>query len=454
VNDQQINEFLGQVDVPFPIAPLRKASTHFSWHTVDGSAVAGLDYVGGSGTDDRMASLLIIYDEVAEGPETFFVDITDLSTLIPNKTRVTITIVDTQSLPRISIEDMTVLEGAAGTRTTVRLPVRLSVPAPVPVAFEIELSGTADSTDGFLATPRKMVIPRGASRVDLEVTIVGDDVDEPDEDFRVRIVLPHFAVVDDGRSSLSIIDDDPGTVPYVSVYNVRVGETTGADTLATFAVQLAAPQPQEVRVQWYTFDVSANAGPDYDLGFGTLVFPPGEVTKSIDVTVHGDGIAERLEKFALTLWQPSGVVLGRSKAEGAIVDDDTAFPDVTLDAVTVAVSDVRIAEGSGGSTDAVFTLTLDEASPATVQISVATESQSATAGSDYEPRSAIVTFSPGQTTGTFVVRVFSDAFFEPDETFSLRLTAIGAFLNGRDAAVCTIVDDDLPDQDHRRSVRH
>jgi hypothetical protein len=111
----------------------------------------------------------------------------------------------------------------------------------------------------------------------------------------------------------------------------------------------------------------------------------------------------------------------------------------------LAVNDVTVTEGTGGApTPATFTVSLlGGASPTAVSVNYATANGTATAPADYAATSGTVTFAPGETSKTVTVPVVPDAVDEPNETFTLNLSApsAGVFLvDGQ--GVGTIVDDD------------
>lgn len=87
-----------------------------------------------------------------------------------------------------------------------------------------------------------------------------------------------------------------------------------------------------------------------------------------------------------------------------------------------ANGDGNFVERFGTSSVAVFTVTLDAASPTPVTLDYATASGAATSGSDFTPVSGTLTFAPGQTTRTILVPTLDDATAEPTETFSLNLS--------------------------------
>ena len=106
-------------------------------------------------------------------------------------------------------------------------------------------------------------------------------------------------------------------------------------------------------------------------------------------------------------------------------------------------SDVTQAEGSSGTTDLVFTVSLTASSGQSVGVDFETQDGTAmTAGSDYTATSGTLTFDPGETSKTVTVAATGDATFEPDEDFTLRLSnATGATI-ADDTGLGTIQNDD------------
>ncbi|MDB9521023.1 esterase-like activity of phytase family protein, partial [Dolichospermum circinale CS-1225] len=89
----------------------------------------------------------------------------------------------------------------------------------------------------------------------------------------------------------------------------------------------------------------------------------------------------------------------------------------------LSISDVTVVEG----TDAVVTVTLNEASTSNVTVNYATTAGTATAGTDYSaaPGNALsgtLTFAPGQTSKTITFKTTGDTIAEADERFTVTLT--------------------------------
>ncbi len=120
---------------------------------------------------------------------------------------------------------------------------------------------------------------------------------------------------------------------------------------------------------------------------------------------------------------------------------------------SVSVNDTRLdPEGSTGTTDMVFTLTLSSALTRAVTVSYSTSNGTATTtvggtspqdNEDYIPLTASVTFAPGEVTKSVSVQIVGDTFDESDEeTLFLNLTGAtnASILDGLGEG--RIVDDD------------
>ncbi|MBP0003767.1 MAG: hypothetical protein J7642_08605, partial [Cyanobacteria bacterium SBC] len=92
---------------------------------------------------------------------------------------------------------------------------------------------------------------------------------------------------------------------------------------------------------------------------------------------------------------------------------NTLYGSLALDIGTVAVptlsiEDVEVLEGDAGTTPAVFTVTLSQASTETVTVDYATADDTALAGEDYTAQSGTLTFAPGELTQSISIDVLGD----------------------------------------------
>ena len=127
----------------------------------------------------------------------------------------------------------------------------------------------------------------------------GDILDEFDETFTVDLLNPVNAPIADDQGLGTITDDD--AAPGVSVNDISIPEGDVGSTTATFTVALGAPSALPVTVDVTTQDGTATAPDDYDALATSLLFAPGDTSKTVDVTVHGDTTKEGNETFTLQL---------------------------------------------------------------------------------------------------------------------------------------------------------
>jgi hypothetical protein len=150
-----------------------------------------------------------------------------------------------------------------------------------------------------------------------------------------------------------------------------------------------------------------------------VTFDPGQTTQTISVLVNGDRAGEPNETFVVNLIHAGGAAIGDGQGVGTIVDDE---PRLSID-------DVSKNEGSHGTTQFVFTVSLSSASDVGVSVNFTTADRTAQALEDYDARSGTLAFSAGETSKTVVVSVKGDRKVELNEEFYLNLSgAVGAFV--------------------------
>lgn len=226
----------------------------------------------------------------------------------------------------------------------------------------------------------------------------------------------------------------PGSVQFVFLLQ-SVQEQAG---VATITVSRTLGSADSGSVNFTATGGAAVAGSDFTATSGTLNFGPGETIKTFTVPIIDDDLDENSETITLTLNDPTGFTLGTRTSTVLNILDNDPTPGMLF-------SDVTVAEGDSGFTDAQFRLSLNRPSGRTVSVrfNAFGGGGSAFAGSDYEAvPSRTITFNPGETTKTSTVRVIGDTVVEPVETFlaSLSLPTNVTILDN--SAVGTIIDDD------------
>ena len=159
----------------------------------------------------------------------------------------------------------------------------------------------------------------------IQVAVVDDDLDEPDEVFAVVLSDVQGAATLGTVSAVGTIRDDDEP-PALTVEDAAGNEDVGA---LEFAVTLSAPSGVEVSAAYATADDSATAGSDYTAAAGTVVFLPGEVSQTIRVAILDDEVHEAdQETFELSLSALVNATAAQASATGTIRDDDLAPPSI------------------------------------------------------------------------------------------------------------------------------
>jgi hypothetical protein len=204
--------------------------------------------------------------------------------------------------------------------------------------------------------------------------------------------------------------------PVISIADASVAEGNAGTTTLTFNLALSVQTSETVTVQWTTADDTAtDLDNDYEPAGGTISFPPLATTATIQVPVNGDTKHEPNERFFVNLSSPQYAKLPDTQAVGTILNDE---PDPQM-----SIGDAQVVEGNSGTTNAVFTVTLSYPSSGTVSATWTIKPGSAVEISDYLAGGGTVTFAAGLVTQPVTVQVVGDSLPEPDETFTVELSA-------------------------------
>ena len=341
-------------------------------------------------------------------------------------------------LPTISINDVTITEGDAGT-LTLNFTVTQTGKGKSSVRFATA-EDTASSPDDFVARTGTLRFAGGHRRSKVAITIVGDTLDEANERFFVRLSNPIGATISNGEGTGTITDNDaPPTVSSVASLTVPEGNT-GDTIFASIDLTLSAPSGRRVSVDFTTVDASATAGSDYEPTAGTLDFAVGQTMGSVVVPVLGDDDSEGDETFDVDLANPVHATLGAHPTVVTIQDNDPIPPGSAVLNVTGAT----VREGTGGTRTLTFTVTRSGETTTAVDVDYLTTNGTAIAPSDYASASGNLAFAANTTTATVQVQVVGDRRLERRrERFFVSLinpSAGAAIEHGQ--ATGLIIDDD------------
>ena len=382
--------------------------------TADGTALAGADYVFGSGmlelgahTKSRTVSIPTLQDDIEEPDEVLTVTLsTPVNAMLASGGDTAVgTIWDDDGLPTLTIADVVVGESAG--QAALRVSLNLPAPREVSVAYRTG-DGTATAVDDYSAASGTVTFARGTMSQSIAVAIIDDDFDEPDETFTVTLSDPFGTLVADDEATVTILDDDEA--PAVSVSDAVATEAQGE---LRFAVTLGRASNREVVVSYHTADDTALAGADYSEAVGQTTFVPGATALEVVVPVIDDTLVEADEEYLqLVMSVVRHATVADGDARGTILDDDLAppsqlgeLPRVDL-CVGGAPEDVVLASYFGGD-ELVYEV---ESSDPDVAVGVVSDGVLSVLPVSEGQATLVVTATnaKGRTSASFVVLVVSD----------------------------------------------
>lgn len=318
-------------------------------------------------------------------------------------------------MPSLSVNDVTVTEGDAGT-VTATFTVTQDIRGKSSIRYSTA-NGTATNPNDFLSRTGRLKFAGGHRTSKVAITVVGDTLDETNETFFFRLSSPVGATIADGEGKGTITDNDaPPSVS--SVATVDVPEGNAGDTqFASVDVTLSAPSGRTASVEYTTVDGSAAEGSDYEFAVGTLEFAPGQTIASIVVTVLGDDATEGDETFDVDISNPVNATLGTHPTVVTIKDNDPIPPGSAI----LNVTGETVREGNTGTTTLTFTVTRSGETTTPVNVDFQTTNGSALAPLDYVSNSGNVSFAATVTTATVDVQINGDRRLEHRERFFLSL---------------------------------
>lgn len=421
---------------------LSEFSPTFTAITSHGSAASG-DYTPiatsftiGPSESTKQVPIAIINDSFNEDDESFSITFsTTNANLQPFSTVVrTVAILNDDPLPSIQVlNPLAVTEGA-----NIPLAVQLSPVSGREVQVDYSTAdGSAQAPGDYTPISGTFIIPPFTPFATVQVPTIDDEVREGTETFVLQISNPVNAVSGAQSSANAIIhDNDP--LPVVSV-STPVGLVAESVTPRIFTASLDRLSDFEVTVQYATEDQSATSPDDYAPVSGTLVFAPGEASKTVEVVVIDDEMDEAAESFRLRISSPNGATLGMDHAVASINDNDP-LPVLSVSAPGPSVTESSATIG--------WTLTLDRPSQRNPRVDFIIAPGTATHPDDFNgPLSGQITFGKGQTSRTISLALVNDDVLEPDEDFEWSLTnAQPLTLNFEGASgTVTILNEDFPD---------
>ncbi|HEY2992252.1 MAG TPA: Calx-beta domain-containing protein [Methylomirabilota bacterium] len=291
------------------------------------TASAGSDYTStdvrvtfGPGDATKTVRIPILTDAVAEGNETFYVQLSDPQPIAVAKppqlgaqTLSTVTIVDAQPTVQLPAANFNATEGQPVATVTIQ---RTAPIGRLSVDFATS-DGTATSPADYRSTAGTVVFEAGVTSQSFTVPLVDNQAIEVDKQFTVTLSNLQFLTPSAAGTTLgprlsatvTIKENDRGGTFVVTGGTIQEGAQNQNSTfLATVSRVGGSGGPVLVRftadecgIFGSTCKFPAQRIVDFDPIDMDLTFLPGELSKRVPIVIHGNDIPEGSRAFQLTV---------------------------------------------------------------------------------------------------------------------------------------------------------
>ncbi|MFC4739871.1 gliding motility-associated C-terminal domain-containing protein, partial [Flavobacterium ponti] len=369
-------------------------------------------------------SIPITEDLIDEPDEVFNVVGTVISGNTSNTNPVgTVTIIDNDDTPMISIGSIVVNEGDG----TAVVTVSLSGPSSVATVVDIVTTTGTAGTDDYTTTITQVTIPAGSLSVTVSIPITEDLIDEPDEVFNVvGTVISGNTSNTNPVGTVTIIDNDD--TPMISIGSIVVNEGDGT---AVVTVSLSGPSSVATVVDIVTTTGTAGTD-DYTTTITQVTIPAGSLSVTVSIPITEDLIDEPDEVFNVVGTVISGNTSNTNPVGTVTIVDNDNVPELQISSDQVLEGDVLT-----------FTVTLlNTTSSEDIELSFIYTNNNAS-DSDYDTTVVIITIPAGSTTGTFTIQTTNDGLVEDDETFDVDIVLISGNATILNTGLGIILNDDF-----------
>jgi hypothetical protein len=291
IDDVSVNESAGTATFTVSLnAPVPTGQTVTVDHaTSDGTAAAPGDYTAITTTTltflpgeiTKPVSVTILDDLLDEADETFTVDLSNASNATIATGTGTGTITNDDAAPSLSVDDVSVTEGDAGT-VNATFTVTLSAPSGQTVTVDhATANGTAVAPGDYtaIATTPLTFLP-GETTKPVVVVVNGDVTSEADETFTLNLTNAVNATIATGTGTGTIFNDDAlGDL-------AAAQQTTGNDADGSTRIALTFTAPAGVAAV-EVYRAGYGAYPEYDDDGGVAPPAPGAHPPSGPWTLTG-----------------------------------------------------------------------------------------------------------------------------------------------------------------------
>jgi Ca2+-binding RTX toxin-like protein len=442
INDVTVNEDAGTMIFTVSLSTDTTSDVTFDFASADNaSALAGRDYtaVTGSGTitagtTTTTITVSITDDYVAESPEAFLMNLTNVSGGVVVADAQGLGTITDEGTPSASDTVTVSIAGASDVNEGNSATYTVSADKAVETDMTVDVTysySTAQTGDVTTNTVQVTILAGETTSPLFSVSTIDDAYLEGNEVYNVtisnpqgggveKVVLGTDTVATTIQDGTSEDDGGTGTADTATVSIVGdAGVIEGASAAYTISVDKAPTEDMTVDVTYsYT---SAESG-DIVTTTTSVTISANSLSTPLNIATIDDAYAEGDEVYVVNISNPSAggfenIVLGTDSVSTTISDNTTPGTEANNDVINVVLSGATtVAEGG----TAIYTVTLDEPTVIPMDVQVQT-GHTTTDNGDLVPTIITVTIPIGTTEKTFTVANNQDTTLEGNEDYTVAL---------------------------------
>ena len=451
---QQVNEG-GNVDIAVTLDRISGQDVVIGFSPSDGTADSGADGydpITATGTliiaaGETSGSIIGVHshdDDIYEGNQTFDINLSVVSggaTLSPTDNSTTVTIIENEAMPTLSIAGTPSNSFNENDNATVTF--TLSGRTASAVTFDVStINGSAVRDADFTAFDNTtLTIEAAETSYILAIPLIDNTIPEYEENFSVQVSnLQQATLSGSDRAVITINDNDPD--PEVTIRSdLTIHENDTGIASGMIELQLSGVTDKTVSVDYTLTPQTASESDIATALTDTITFSSGTL-ETLQIEINGDIIDEDNETIQITLSEaPGGALNLGTPSTGIITIVDNDFPPV--------ISFGTIPNGVENHTDVRIPVNLSSASERVVRVDYIARTNGSASSSEFEdPENGdgFLEFQPGETIKyiTINLAVGDDLIAEADETFEVVLQnpINGTISAGTDVGEVTIQDNE------------
>jgi len=413
------------------------------YRTEDGGGIAGVDYVHvegelvfDPGEVSKIVTIPIIDDGPGDNGEEIFLWLEDADGARILTERWSFWSRDDSPPPdRIRLLTPFITVSEADGEAVIEAEVDTSPSSDLSFAVNT-IDGSAHIVSDFAEPGVSLIIPAGLLNGSHSITIIDDDIAEPDEVFYIRGSWTSYTYGAPVYGIVRIIDDDVPSLAFTEA-GVDVEETDGSVDLT---IEIIGEIGDQVTVDVGLGVGTATVDEDFQFTPVQLQFDAVHRARTVTVSILENAEFEPDETIILELSSVSGATIGSQSSVTVTIlaQDPPLSPTAAFSSATYSIVE----------SDDPFDVWINVDPPldeGTATVDVVIIGGTATQDYDYDFYDTTVEFEASQTELWLYVLGYADTEVEGDETIILQLTnAEGLAIGEPSIATLTIIDDDFP----------